>query len=87
MHVVWRTQVLREPACGIVVASNDEDRDLRLPQFHHLLHEEEACAVVLPVAVVEVASKQDKGHVLVNREANEILERAPRGTSHRGNRR
>ena len=31
------------------------------PQFHHLLHEEEACAVVLPVAVVEVASKQDKG--------------------------
>ncbi len=51
---------------------------LRVAERRHLLDEVEAGAVVLPVAVVEVAGEEDEGDPLVDGEPHEVFEKARR---------
>jgi len=63
-YVVGHSQVLRDLACGIVVARNDEDGDALLSKPCHLGGEEKPGVVVLPIAVVEIPRKQDEVDLL-----------------------
>ena len=72
---------LRDLTLGVMISVQQEYGDLRGLEPSHLGDEEESGAVVLPVAVVEVARDHYEVHLLRNRETDQVLEGvAGRGT-------
>ncbi len=78
-------QALRDPRNRIVVAEHDEDR--ALAEALHLAGEKHAGAVVVPVAIVEVARDHDEGHVLVEGKLHHRAEGAAGGVADQRRRR
>ena len=62
-----------------MIAAHEETGPL---QPLHLLGEEQAGAVVLPVLIVEIAGDNDERHVLRDREINQGGKRPPRAVPH-----
>jgi hypothetical protein len=80
-HVVGQRQFLRHLAFGIVIAAEHECANAFLAQAPHLLTEEDAGVVVLPVAVVEVARDHEEGDFLFDRSIDELPQRLARGVA------
>ncbi len=57
-----------------MVAVDHEGVNLRFAQPVHLVREEQAGVVVLPITVVKVAGEHDKVHLLIQRQVHQILE-------------
>ncbi len=63
----------------VVVAGNHENRDTGLAEAQHLRHNIKAGAVVLPIAVVEVAGNQHEGGRLVQSKLHQIRQGSAAG--------
>ena len=64
-----------------MVACHDENADASGLKLSHPIDEIQAGVVILPVTIVEIAGKQDKSDVLFNRQINQVIEGAARGTA------
>lgn len=74
MDVARKFQRLRSPALGVVVPIEQEDGNLRSVQPAHLPNEEEPCAKVPPIPIVEIPGNDDEIHLLAERVLDEVLE-------------
>jgi hypothetical protein len=78
-HVGRQRELTRDPTGRVVIARHEEDRDPRLLETPDLAYEEEPRMMVLPVAVVEVSRQEQEGHLLLQRQVDQIPERRTRG--------
>ena len=78
MDVVGQGQLLGDLADRIVIAADREDSDAGVTQPLHLAQKKEACVVILPVAVVNIADDKYEGNLLFKGKSNEVLKRSSR---------
>ena len=81
-HVLRQRQHTRHFVRGIVVAGDDENRDLLLPQSSKLLGEIEPRVVITAIAVIEVARNHDEIDPLLDGQVDQSLERPARRSPH-----
>ena len=81
MDALDRRQLPRDLAGGVVIALHNADPDSRAREPQHLLAEEEAGAEVDPVAVIDVAGKQDQVHRPFEGQVHQGDERLSRGAA------
>ena len=58
--ILGQSQGSRHLVGGVMIAGDDEDRDLQVAQPAELAHQIKPGVVIAPIAVVEVARDQDK---------------------------
>ena len=66
-----------DDAGGIVVAPDHGDRDSGGVEASKHLHEEQARAMVGPIAIEHITSNDNQVDALIDREVDQLLERAP----------
>src|SRR6266849_9548692 len=71
-----KDKAARNLTFGVMIAIEQEHRDLSLRETAHLPDEEQSGLVVAPVAVIEIARDDNKGDLLFDRLAYEIIERS-----------
>ena len=64
-----------------MVALHDKNTDVSAPKAHHLLAEKQAGVEVLPVAVIDIASKKDEVDTLTDRPVDQSLQRTSRSSA------
>ena len=74
MHVFWQDQTARDLALRIMIAVEQEYADAGFRQLAHLSDEEQACLIVAPVAIVQVAGNDDECDFLFDSAGYEIVE-------------
>ena len=73
MHVLRQGEFLGNHRCRVMISGDQVNRDLLGLQPDHLSPEEQAGAVVLPVAVIEVARNDHEIDRLVDSQIHEVL--------------
>ena len=73
MYIARKWQRPRDLARCVMIAVQDVYGNVRLLEPYHLLKEEQACLVVPPITVVEVARDNNKRYAFVERKLHEIL--------------
>ena len=78
--VGWEKKFTGDLAFGIVITVKKEDGDPGLRKASHLFYEEKSCPVVLPVSVIEVSRNDREGDLLIDGQADQVLEGFPGGS-------
>lgn len=75
----WEKKPTGDLAFGIVVSVKQKDGDPGFRKASHLFYEEKSSPVVLPVPVIEVSRNDHEGDLLVDGQADQVLEGFPSG--------
>ena len=78
--VGWEKKFTGDLAFGIVITVKKEDGDPGFRKASHLFYEEKSCPVVLPVSVIEVSRNDREGDLLIDGQADQVLEGFPGGS-------
>ena len=73
VDVLGQCQLFGDDRSGVVIARDEHHLDARRAQTGHLTGEEQARAVVTPIAIVEIASDDDEIHVFFEGKAHQVF--------------
>ncbi len=74
LYIVRQAKLLSDLTRRVMVAFNDKNLDACFPEAIHTFHEIEACVVILPITVVEIAGEKHEIDFFINCKLNKIIE-------------